>query len=183
MQNTEFYLREMIDTDHRNFLELSDKEAGVNCNSDKKFGEIFLDACQRNAVIFSIIDKCTNNYIGYVMVKHTDASTPELGISIRPEYQSHGIGTAALKMASQTYVQTHPIDYFLIRVKAYNKASQRMVEKLGTQRLDDEGDVMLDVVKKFTQEIGGEEGNNLLTKFLDGYDIETQNVFRYRYDV
>ena len=117
MQNTEFYLRKMIDTDHRNFLELSDKEAGVNCNSDKKFGEVFLDVCQRNAVIFSIIDKCTNNYIGYVMVKHTDTSTPELGISVRPEYQSHGIGTAALKMASQTYVQTHPIDYFLIRVK------------------------------------------------------------------
>lgn len=96
---------------------------------------------------------------------------------------SHGIGTAGLKIASQMYAQTHPIDYFLIRVKAYNKASQRMVEKLGAQRLEDEVDIMLDVVKKLTQEIGGEQGDNLLAKFLDGYDVENQNVFRYRYDV
>ena len=183
MENSTFYLREMIDIDHTNFLELSDEEAGVNWNSSKKLGAIFLDVCQRNAIIFSIIDKCTNNYIGYVMIKHTDTSTPELGISIRPEYQSQGIGTAGLKVASQMYAQTHPIDYFLIRVKAYNKASQRMVKKLGAQRLTDEGDVMLDVVKKFTREIGGEQGNNLLAKFLDGYDVENQNVFRYRYNV
>ncbi len=42
---------------------------------------------------------------------------------------------------------------------------------------------MLDVVKKFTQEIGGDQRNSLLNKFLDGYDTEGQNVFRYRYDV
>lgn len=183
MQNTVFYLREMTDADRKNFLELSDEEAGVNCSSDEKFGAIFLDACQKNAVILSIIDNCTDHYIGYIMIKHTDTSTPELGVSIRPEYQSHGIGTAALKMAAKTYAQTHKVDYFLIRVKAYNKASQRMVEKLGAQRLEDEGDLMLDVVKRFTKEIGGEQGNNLLNKFWDGYDTEKQNVFRYRYDV
>ena len=47
----------------------------------------------------------------------------------------------------------------------------------------DIGDVMLDVVKRFTQEIGGEQGKTLLDKFLEGYDIESQNVLQYRYDI
>ncbi len=175
MQNIIFYLRKMIDADHKNFLELSDAEAGVSCTSDERFGSIFLGTCQRNTIIFSIIDKCTGNYIGYVMVQHIDTATPELGISIRPEYRSHGIGNAALKATSQMYRKTHhTIDYFLIRVKAYNKASQRRVEKLGAQRLDDEGDVMLDVVKKFTREIGGEQGNKLLTKFWTDIMLKTK---------
>ena len=58
-----------------------------------------------------------------------------------------------------------------------------MIEKLGAQRLEDEGDVMLDFVKRFTQGIGGDRGKDLLDEFLDGYDTEAQNVLQYRYDI
>lgn len=183
MENASFFLRKMIEADYKNFLEVSGEEAGVSCNADEKFGAIFLDTCQQNTTVFSIIDSPTQNYIGYAMVKHTDTSTPELGISIRPQYQSHGIGTAAMKSAAELYAQSNNVDYYLIRVKTYNTASRRMIEKLGAQRLEDEGDVMLDFVKRFTQGIGGDRGKDLLDEFLDGYDTEAQNVLQYRYDI
>lgn len=183
MENASFFLRKMIEADYKNFLEVSGEEAGVSCNADEKFGAIFLDACQQNTTIFSIIDSPTQNYIGYAMVKHTDTSTPELGISIPPQYQFHGIGTAAMKSAAALYAQSNNVDYYLIRVKTYNTVSRRMIEKLGAQRLEDEGDVMLDFVKRFTQGIGGDRGKDLLDEFLDGYDTEAQNVLQYRYDI
>ena len=65
----------------------------------------------------------------------------------------------------------------------YNGNSRRMIEKPGAQRLEDEGDVLLDTIKRLTQEIGGERGNELLRQFLDGYDVVGQNVLQYRYDL
>lgn len=65
----------------------------------------------------------------------------------------------------------------------YNGNSRRMIEKLSAQRLEDEGDVLLDTIKRLTQEIGGERGNELLRQFLDGYDVVGQNVLQYRYDL
>lgn len=183
MDNETFYLRKMIESDHKDFLEVANEEAGVSCNSDEKFEKVFLEACQMNATVLSIIDKSNQNYIGYVIIKHTNTSTPELGISIRPQYQSQGIGTKAMKIAANLYAQSNTVDYYLIRVKSYNASSRRMIEKMGAKRLEDEGDVMLDVVKRFTQEIGGEQGKELLNKFLDGYDVEGQNVLQYRYDI
>lgn len=183
MENERFYLRKMTEQDYKEFLEVANEEAGVSCNADERFGEAFLEACQQNAMILSIIDRCGQKYIGYVIIKHTDTSTPELGIAIRPQYQSRGIGTEAMKAAAKLYARSNMVEYYLIRVKAYNAPSQRMVEKLGAQRLEDEGDVMLEVVKRLTQEIGGEQGKGLLDKFLDGYDIQGQNVFQYRYDI
>lgn len=88
-----------------------------------------------------------------------------------------------MKTAANLYAQSNAVDYYLIRVKSYNASSRRMIEKMGAKRLKDEGDVMLDVVKRFTQEIGGEQGKELLDKFLDGYNVEGQNVLQYRYDV
>lgn len=75
------------------------------------------------------------------------------------------------------------MDYYRIRVKSCNAPSRRMIEKLGAQRLEDEGDVLLDTIKRLTQEIGGERGNELLHQFLDGYDVAGQNVLQYRYDL
>lgn len=65
----------------------------------------------------------------------------------------------------------------------YNGNSRRMIEKPGAQRLEDKGDVLLDTIKRLTQEIGGERGNELLHQFLDGYDVAGQNVLQYRYDL
>ena len=183
MDNETFYLRKMIASDHKDFLEVANEEAGVSYNSDEKFEKVFLEVCQMDATVLSIIDKYNRNYIGYVIIKHTNTSTPELGISIRPQYQSQGIGTKAMKTAANLYAQSNTVDYYLIRVKSYNASSRRMIEKMGAKRLEDEGDVMLDVVKRFTQEIGGEQGEELLNKFLDGYDVEGQNVLQYRYDI
>lgn len=183
MDNKPFCLRKMAEQDYKDFLEVTDEEAGVSWKSDKKFGAVFLEACQQNATVLSIIDRYNQNYIGYVIIKHTNTSTPELGISIRPQYQSHGIGTEAMKAAANLYAQSNTIDYYLICVKSYNMPSRRMIEKLGAKRLEDEGDVMLDTVKRLTQEIGGEQGKELLDKFLDGYDIAGQNVLQYRYDI
>lgn len=183
MDNDIFYLRKMIEADYKNFLEVANEEAGVSCNSDEKFEAVFLEAYQQNATVMSIIDRDNQNYIGYVIIKHTNTSTPEIGISIRPQYQSQGIGTEAMKTAANLYAQSNAVDYYLIRVKSYNASSRRMIEKMGAKRLKDEGDVMLDVVKRFTQEIGGEQGKELLDKFLDGYNVEGQNVLQYRYDV
>lgn len=97
MENEEFFLREMTEQDHKDFLEAADEEAGVSLRSDEKFGAVFLEVCQRNTTVFSILDRRDQHYIGYVIIRHTDTATPELGISIRPQYQSHGIGTAAMK--------------------------------------------------------------------------------------
>lgn len=183
MNNETFYLRKMIESDHKDFLEAANDEAGVSFNSDEKFNAVFLEACQQNATIMSIIDSYDQNYIGYVMIKHTNTSTPELGISIRPQYRSQGIGTEAMKAAANLYAQSNTVDHYLIRVKSYNASSRRMIEKMGAKRLGDEGDILLDVVKRFTQEIGGKQGEELLNKFLDGYDVKGQNVLQYRYDV
>lgn len=183
MENETFYLREMTEQDQKDFLEIAGEEAGVSCNSDEKFGAAFLEACQQDSTILSVIDQYSQNYIGYVIIKHTDTSTPELGIAIIPPYQSRGIGTAAMKAAAKLYLRSNTVDHYLIRVKAYNAPSRRMIEKLGAQRLEDEGDAMLDVVKRLTQEIGGEQGKELLDEFLDGYDVQGQNVLLYRYDI
>ena len=183
MENEEFFLREMTEQDHKDFLEATDEEAGVSLRSDEKFGAVFLEVCQRNTTVFSILDRCDQHYIGYVIIRHTDTATPELGISIRPQYQSHGIGTAAMKAAAALYAQTNTVDYYRIRVKSCNAPSRRMIEKLGAQRLEDEGDALLDTIKRLPQEIGGERGNELLHQFLEGYDVAGQNVLQYRYDL
>lgn len=183
MENETFYLREMTEQDRKDFLEATSEEAGISYGSDEKFGEAFLEACQQDSMLLSIIDNRTRNYLGYVIIKHTDTSTPELGIAIRPLYQSQGIGTEAMKAAAAFYAKSNPVDYYLIRVKSYNAPSRHMIEKLGAQRLEDEGDAMMEVVKRLTQELGGEKGKELLEEFLDGYDVQGQNVLQYRYDV
>lgn len=183
MENDIFSLREMTEQDHRDFLAAADEEAGVSCRADETFGAVFLDVCQQNAAVFSIIDHRDQSYIGYVIIKHTDTSTPELGIFVHSSYRSHGIGTAATKAAASLYAQSNTVDHYLIRVKSYNAASRRMIEKLGAQFSEDEGDASLDIVKRITQEIGGKHGQDLLDDFLKGYDIEGQKVLLYRYNI
>lgn len=88
-----------------------------------------------------------------------------------------------MKAAASLYAQSNAVDHYLIRVKSYNVASRRMIEKFGAQFSADEGDASLDIVKRITQEIGGKQGQDLLDNFLKGYDIEGQKVLLYRYDI
>ena len=57
------------------------------------------------------------------------------------------------------------------------------MEKLGAYRLEDEGDLMLEELKRMTAEIGTEESHKILEEYLQTYDAEQENVLRYRYDI
>ena len=183
IQTDRFLIRKMTSTDHPAYLQLVESESGIQITNDAQFQSIFLSRSSENTLILSLLTVPDNHYIGYVAIKHIDTTVPELGISLLPNYQGHGIGVEALQLAAREYAAAHPVDHYLLRVKGYNRASQRTMEKLGAYRLEDEGDLMLEELKRMTAEIGTEESHKILEEYLQTYDAEQENVLRYRYDI
>ena len=173
-------LRKMTEEDQKPYLRLIGEETGVDMAYMEPFADIFLGT--DNMYIFSVTDAQTDEYLGYVEVKHTDTKTPELGISIRREYQGCGIGTEAMRKAAEYYAANHRMEYFLIRMKGFNKASQRMAEKLGAYRIDDEGDMELERIRQLVAEIDTEESRKIFGDYLKEYSLANENVQRYRYN-
>lgn len=85
---------------------------------------------QEDEQIFCIFEKPSGSYCGFCNVRKSDTTTPEIGISLLPEYQGKEIGVQALHLLMDTFRIEHPVDYFIARVESSNRHSLRLMEKM-----------------------------------------------------
>lgn len=80
--------------------------------------------------IFCIFEKLPGNYCGFCNIRKSNTTTPEIGISLLPDYQGRGIGSQTLHLLMDTFRIGHSVDYFIARVESCNQHSLRLMEKM-----------------------------------------------------
>lgn len=178
--SSEFYLREMTEADELHYLETVRAEGG---SSNAESQAVFLQFCLQTMVIYSVVQSQTDAYMGYVLFRRPDSETPEIGVALLPEYQGRGIGGKALQTAAKRFAEKTGVHSFLIRVKVGNDASRKMIEKLNAERLEDEDDGSLTVVRKLMEKLPPEEAEKLLADYQKDYHPEQEMVLQYRYQI
>ena len=75
-----------------------------------------------------------NELIGFVAIINEDSQTPEVQIEIAPKFQGQGYGYTFLFVLLKYLFETKRYQYFGYTVMPTNRASLRLVEKLGAKR-------------------------------------------------
>jgi len=104
-----------------------------------------------------IIDKLTQEYVGEVTLMKLDTETPELGMQLLRKYHGRGIGTRVMNLFVDKLKSVLQIEYFSVRIFSDNHVSQKMFEKMGAVKIDEEGKEYAELMRKIMQDFGKEK--------------------------
>lgn len=85
----------------------------------------------KKALVCSIYDAKTDDFIGYCSIKNLKLKDWELAIEEFSEFHNKGYGTRALKLFIDRITEITGNRFYRIRINMENYASQHMVEKVG----------------------------------------------------
>lgn len=86
---------------------------------------------EENALIFSMIEKSTGDYIGNIEIMPIDNNIGEIGISITANKQDRHYGTEAMKRIIEYGYNDLKLDGFELNVYRTNPRAIRCYEKVG----------------------------------------------------
>ena len=86
---------------------------------------------EENAIIFSMIEKETNEYIGNVEIMEIKDNVGEMGIAITPKKQDKHYGQEAIKRFIEYAFNTLNLDGLELNVYNFNPRGIRCYEKVG----------------------------------------------------
>ena len=89
---------------------------------------------KENAIIFSMIEKDTNDYIGNIEIMNIKDNIGELGITITPTKQNNHFGQESIKRIIDYAFNDLKLDNLYLNVLDYNLKGIRCYEKSGFVR-------------------------------------------------
>ena len=98
-----------------------------------------------------------------------DAEIPEIGIQLLKKYHSQGIGTRVVNLFVNQLKSIINVEFFTVRIRSDNYASQRMFEKMGAIKVGEEGKEYADLMYELMQRMGKENLKRRYRKSLKGY--------------
>jgi len=120
---------------------------------DEFMQKIWERANAEDILVYTIIEKQTNEICGFCQLEHVNTSTPELGIDIRDGFMGRGYAQEAIKLLI-SYAKNHfNVDYFIWKADKENLISCHIVEKLGGQLISEKPSLPENVI-----EYGKEKG-------------------------
>lgn len=93
-------------------------------------------AIEENALIFSMLEKKTGEYIGNIELMDAHDSEGELGIAITAKKQDKGYGTEAIKGFVKYCKEKLGAERIFLRTRPYNSRAIHVYEKCGFREYD-----------------------------------------------
>ena len=106
---------------------------------------------EEDAIYISVILKATKQYVGNIVLRELESTTPEVGIDIVEKYQRQGIAYDTLQLFLRRIKNISRIEYFLVRIYSDNEPSRKLFQKLGAVKIGNEPSeyqVFLDQMKE-----------------------------------
>lgn len=104
--------------------------------------------------------KATKQYVGNIVLRELESTTPEVGIDIVKKYQRQGIAYDTLQLFLRRIKNICRIEYFLVRIYSDNEPSRKLFQKLRAVKIGNEPSeyqVFLDQMKEWMTEEKYEE--------------------------
>lgn len=89
------------------------------------------DMEEGSAIVLSILDKNTREYLGNVGLTQTDTKTPEMGIWVKKSAHGKKIGTEAAIGLKEWALKNLKFDYIIYTMAVENIPSKKIAESLG----------------------------------------------------
>lgn len=105
---------------------------------------------KENAVIFSMIEKKTGNYIGNIEIMNINNNVGELGIAITPKQQDKHFGQEAIKAFIDYAFNKLNLDELELNVYNFNPRAIHCYEKVGFEKVG-QGKTKEDIHMKMTK--------------------------------
>lgn len=93
--------------------------------------EIWREFLSDDSFVCSIYDKESLTFVGYCYIRSLSKRDWELAIELKPEYCHQGYGTEALPLLMKFLHKEAGTRFFRARVEVDNRASQKLMNKLG----------------------------------------------------
>lgn len=160
-KDEEYILRryEADEADHHAFLQAMEEAApgSILLKDENYMKNSWKEALAGDETLqLKVMDKRTKAYVGYVMLQHLDTREPELGIQLLQDYQHQGIGSRVMRLFVERLRMLLDIDYFYVRIKSDNYASQRLFEGMGAVTIGEEGSEYTELMRNLMEEMGRE---------------------------
>lgn len=143
VQDENYVLREQLLEDKGDYYNLC-KETSLLAKrmSQKAFKDFFEkqweQRSEENAIYVSVILKITKKYVGNIVLRELESTTPEVGIEIAEKYQRQGIAYDTLQLFLRRIKNICRIKYFLVRIYSDNEPSKKLFQKLGAVKIENE---------------------------------------------
>lgn len=156
VQDENYILREQLLEDKGDYYNLC-KETSLLAKrmSQTAFKDFFEkqweQRSEENAIYVSVILKTTKKYVGNIVLRELESTTPEVGIDIVEKYQRQGIAYDTLQLFLRRIKNICRIKYFLVRIYSDNEPSKKLFQKLGAVKIGNEPSeyqVFLDQMKE-----------------------------------
>lgn len=102
-----------------------------------------------------------------------DAEIPEIGIQLLKKYHSQGIGTRVVNLFVNQLKSIMNVEFFTVRIRSDNYASQRMFEKMGAIKVGEEGKEYADLMYELMQSMGKEKFEKAIQKEFESTQTYT----------
>lgn len=143
VQNGRYILREQLSEDKEDYYKLcAETSLLAKRMSQTAFGDFFEkqweQRSEEDAIYISVILKATKQYVGNIVLRELESTTPEVGIDIVEKYQRQGIAYDALQLFFKKIKCICKIDYFFVRIYSENEPSRKLFQKLGAVKIGNE---------------------------------------------
>ena len=104
-----------------------------------------------NSVIFSMIEKNTNNYIGNIEILHIKDGVGELGIAITPIQQNKHFGQESIQKIIDYAFDILKLKEIFLKVYDFNQKGVKCYEKVGFKRYkydEETNDIYMKIMKR-----------------------------------
>ena len=89
------------------------------------------DEINANALVWSMIEKASNKFIGNIELMEMDDDNKELGIAITANMQNKGYGTEAIRTLLQYAKANLQLKKIFLRTRLYNERAIHVYKKCG----------------------------------------------------
>ena len=168
-ENDIVYLRMICESDYDDIMDVS-----YECSEMKSAFEIELfkktlwnSFIHESAIVVSIIDKKSNEFVGYCSIKDIREKEWEISIEEKIKYHRKGFGYNALILFTNKLTELTGRETFRVRIYIDNKTSQLLFKKLGA---------IPDGISEFL--LSGEELSDFQKEYKDMIDEDIIQVAR-----
>ena len=156
VQNDRYILREQLSEDKDDYYKLCAETSLLAKRMSRTSFRAFFEKQweqrrEEDAIYISVILKVTKQYVGNIVLRELESTTPEVGIEIAEKYQRQGIAYDTLQLFLKRIKSICRIDYFLVRIYSDNEPSRKLFQKLGAVKIGNEPSeyqVFLDQMKE-----------------------------------
>ena len=132
MEQGRLIIRQISEEDYSAYYEMQYSRSFVRKFFDYEFmRKVWKKEKEEHLLIFTIIEKCSNEICGFCQLKHMDTPTPELGIDIIDEFMGKGYAQEAIRLLISYTKLYYNVDYFTWEAEKDNLISRHIAEKLG----------------------------------------------------